>query len=176
VANGADFVVAVRLRTVGSLAPIPVEHPTRLLSPRPAVARSFISRDGVTWKDLRTRSGFGSSDVCLKAFVDSAGTRDEAPPRVSLEPASARPGTGTRVRFTLTDPAFSGGSAVVKLWLRDSSGRVLRKMRIPAVSVNERETWRFAAPKRRGDYRVVARAWDVAGHRSALTRTVLQVR
>ena len=33
------------------------------------------------------------------------------------------PGAGTRVRFTLTDPAFSAGSAVVKLWLRDASGR-----------------------------------------------------
>ena len=176
VTTGADFVVAVRLRSPGSLTPIPVEHPTGLLSPRPAVARSFISRDGVTWKDLRTRAGFGSSDVCLKAFVDSAGARDEAPPRVRLEPASARPGAGTRVRFTLTDPAFSGGSAVVKLWLRDASGQVLRKLRIPAVSVNERETWRFAAPKRRGDYRIVARAWDVAGHRSVLTRAVLQVR
>ena len=176
VMTGADFVIAVRLTTPGSLTPIPLEHPTRLLAPRPAVARSFISRDGVAWKDLRTRSGSGASDVCLKAFVDSAGARDEAPPRVRLEPASAPPGAGTRVRFTLTDPAFSAGSAVVKLWLRDASGLVLRKLRIPAVSVNERDTWRFAAPKRRGDYRIVARAWDVAGHASVTSRALLQVR
>jgi hypothetical protein len=95
---------------------------------------------------------------------------------VRLEPATARPGAGTRVRFTLTDPAFSSGSAVVKLWLRDASGRALRQLRIPAVSVNERDTWRFAAPARRGDYKIVARAFDVTGHRSVLTRALLEVR
>ena len=130
----------------------------------------------MTWKDLRAKPGFAASDVCLKAFVDSAGARDTAAPRVRLEPATARPGAGTRIRFTLTDPAFSSGSAVVKLWLRDASGRVLRQLRVPAVTVNERDTWRFAAPARRGDYRIVARAWDVAGHRSVLTRALLQVR
>ena len=176
VAAGADFVVAVRLTTPGTRTPIPVEHPTKLLAPRPAVARSFISGDGVTWRDLRTRSGFASSDVCLKAFVDAAAGADGAPPRVLLEQASARPGQGARVRFTLTDPAFSSGSAVIKLWLRDASGRTLRELRIPAAAVNERDTWRFSAPGRRGDYRVLARAWDVAGHRSALARTTLQVR
>lgn len=176
VTAGADFVVAVRLTTPGSKTPIPVEHPTKLLSPRPAVGRSLISQDGVDWKDLRSKAGFASSDVCLKAFVDSAGGRDTKAPRVRLEPASARRGAGVRVRFTLTDPAFSGGSAVVKLWLRDARGRVLRRLRIPAVAVNERDTWRFAAPKRRGDYRILARAWDVAGHRSVTTRTTLGVR
>jgi hypothetical protein len=168
--------VAVRLTTPGSAAPIPVEHPTKLLVPRPALGRSFVSRDGVAWKDLRTRTGFGASDVCLKAFVDSAGERDEAPPRVHLEAATAAPGTGVRVRFTLTDPAFSSGSAVVKLQLRDGRGTVLRVLRIPGVTVNEPDTWRFAAPKRRGDYKIVARAWDVAGHRAPVTTAPLRVR
>jgi C1A family cysteine protease len=176
VTTGADFVVAVRLTTPGTRAPIPVEHPTGLLTPRPAAGRSFISRDGVAWKDLRTKSGFGSSDVCLKAFVDAAAGGDDAPPRVVLEPATARPGSGSRVHFTLTDPAFSAGSAVIKLMVRDAQGRTLRKLRIPAVAVNERDAWRFAAPRRPGDYVVLARAWDVAGHRSDLTRAVLQVR
>ncbi len=176
VTTGADFVVAVLLTTPGSLTPIPVEHPSRLLVPQAAVARSFISRDGSTWTDIRRRSGYGNSDVCLKAFVDSSGATDTAPPRVRLEGTTAVPATGVRVRFTLTDPSFSSGSAVVKLWLRNGSGRVLRTLRLPAVAVNERETWRFAAPARRGDYRIVARAWDVAGHRSVLTRAALEVR
>ena len=47
VTTGADFVVAVRLTTPGTRTPIPVEHPTKLLAPRPAAGRSFISRDGV---------------------------------------------------------------------------------------------------------------------------------
>ena len=175
VKTGADFVVAVRVTTPGTRAPIPVEAPTKLLAPRSAVARSFISRDGVTWKDLRTRSGCGSADVCLKAFVDSSGGRDDAPPRVRLEPATASPGTTARLRFTLTDPAFSCGSAVVKLWLQDARGRTLRQLRIPAAAVNERDTWRLVAPGRRGDYRILARAWDVVGHRSELTRASLRV-
>ena len=176
VTTGADFVVAVRLTTPGTRAPIPVEHPTGLLAPRAAAGRSFISRDGISWRDLHTKPGFGASDVCLKAFVHAASGGDGEPPRVRLEPASARRGAGTRIHFTLTDPAFSGGSAVIKLWLRDARGRALRVLRIPGAAVNERDTWRFAAPARRGDYRIVARAWDVAGHRSVLTRTGLQVR
>jgi C1A family cysteine protease len=176
VTAGADFVVAVSLTTPGSTTPIPVEHPTRLLAPRAAVGRSFVSRDGVTWKDLRTRSGYGASDVCLKAFVDSSGRGDEAAPRVRLEPATAAPGKGARIRFTLTDPAFSSGSAVVKLKLYDGRGAVLRVLRRSGVSVNERDTWRFTAPRRRGDYKVVARAWDVAGHRSPAGAALLRVR
>ena len=53
---------------------------------------------------------------------------------------------------------------------------MLRRIRIPAAAVNERDTWRFAAPKRRGDYRIVARAWDVAGHRGPPARAMLLVR
>ena len=67
--------------------------------------------------------------MCLKAFVDSAGARDEAEARVRREPASAGPGETARVRFTLTDPAFSSGSAVVKLQLYDGRGKVLRVLR-----------------------------------------------
>ena len=176
VATGADFVVAVRLTTPGTRTPIPVEHPTSLLAPRPAVGRSFISRDGAVWKDVRTKPGFESSDVCLKAFVSAAAGKDDAAPRVALEPASARAGARSRVHFTLTDPAFSGGSAVIKLQLRDARGRALRELRIPAATVNERDAWAFTAPRRRGDYVIAARAWDVAGHRSDLTRAFLRVR
>jgi len=175
VTDGADFVAAVRLTTPGSRSPIPVEQPTKLLSPRPAAGRSFISRDGVTWRDLRTKPGYASSDVCLKAFVDSSGAGDAAAPRVRLEPATARPRVGTRIHFTLLDPAFSSGSAVIKLWLKAPNGRVLRQLRIPGAAVNERDAWRFTAPAGRGAYHIMARAWDVAGHASAVTRAVLRV-
>ena len=176
VTTGGDFVVAVRLTTPGSRTPIPVEHPSKYIAPRPAAGRSFVSPDGVAWTDLRRRAGFGHSDVCLKAFVSASGPADRAAPRVMLEGTDARRGTGARVRFTLTDPPFSCGSAVVRLWLRDARGRTLRYARIPAVAVNEREVWRFAAPKRRGAYRIVARSCDVAGHRqTAASTAVLRV-
>jgi C1A family cysteine protease len=176
VTAGSDFVVAVRLTTPGSRTPIPVEHPTSLLAPRPAAGRSFVSRDGVAWMDLRSRRGFSTSDVCLKAFVDSAGAGDEASPRVHLQPATASPGKGARVRFTLTDPAFSSGSAVVKLRLVSVGGATLCTLRIPGASVGEDDIWRFPAPKRRGTYRVTAQAWDVAGHASPATTAALVVR
>ena len=176
VTDGSDFVVAVCLTTPGSKTPIPVEHPTSLLAPRPAAGRSFVSRDGATWTDLHARRGFAASDVCLKAFVDSSGARDSAAPRVRLQPATASSGAGTRVRFTLTDPPFSSGSAVVSLRLVSASGTTLRALRIPGASVNEDDVWRFPAPKRRGTYKVVARAWDVAGHASVTTTAPVVVR
>jgi C1A family cysteine protease len=176
VTDGTDFVVAVRLTTPGSRTPIPVEQPTSLLAPRAAAGRSFVSRDGTTWTDLRARRGFAASDVCLKAFVDSAGTGDEASPRVRLQPATASPGKSARVRFTLTDPAFSSGSAVVKLRLVSPGGTTLRELRIPGASVNEGDIWRVVAPKRRGTYKVVARAWDVTGHASSTTTSPVVVR
>jgi hypothetical protein len=114
--------------------------------------------------------------VCLKAFVDSSGAADGAAPRVALARTRAGSARSVRVPFTLTDPAFSSGSAVVRLWLRDARGNAVRMIRIPAVSVNERESWRFTAPRRRGDYRIIARAWDVSGHRPAFTSAVLEVR
>lgn len=52
----------------------------------------------------------------------------------------------------------------------------MRSLRIPGASVNEIDTWRFPAPKRRGTYKVVARAWDVAGHVSPATTTLVIVR
>ena len=176
VTDGSDFVVAVRLTTPGSRTPVPVEHPTSLLAPRAAAGRSFVSRDGVAWEDLRSRPGFSASDVCLKAFVDSAGAGDEASPRVRLQPATVSPGKGARVRFTLTDPAFSSGSAVVKLRLVSAGGATLRTLRIPGASVGEDDIWRFPAPKRHGTYTVVAHAWDVAGHASPATTAALVVR
>jgi C1A family cysteine protease len=176
VADGSDFVVAVRLTTPGSKTPVPVEHPTSLLAPRAAAGRSFVSRDGVAWADLRTRQGFAASDVCLKAFVDSPGPGDTAAPRVRLALATASPGGGTRVRFSLTDPAFSSGSGVVELRLVGAGGTTLRKLRIPGASVNEEDVWRFPAPDRRGSYKVVARAWDVAGHASPATTAPVVVR
>jgi C1A family cysteine protease len=176
VTDGRDFVVAVRLTTPGSRTPVPVEHPTSLLAPRPAAGRSFVSRDGAAWTDLRSRDGFTASDVCLKAFVDSSGVGDVAAPRVRLQPATASPGAGTRVRFSLTDPAFSSGSGVVKLRLVSPGGTTLRALRVPGASVNESDVWRLPAPKRPGTYKVVARAWDVAGHASPTTTTSVIVR
>ena len=176
VTAGSDFVVAVRLTTPGSRTPIPVEHPSALIAPRAAVGRSFVSRDGSAWQDLRKRSGFDRSDVCLKAFVSASGAADRAAPEVVLTGAAAPAGSTAHVRFTLTDPPFSCGSAVVKLWLRDRHGTTLRQARIPAVAVDEREIWRFVAPTQRGTYTVIARAWDVAGHRQvALSRAALKV-
>lgn len=165
VTTGATFVVAVRLVTPGSRKPVPLERSTSLVRPRAARGQSYVSRDGVTWTDLTSRSGLSNVNVCLKAFVDSAGEGDVAEPRATVQDSEARRGGTARVRFTLSDPAFSSGSAVVRLTLRTRAGRIVKGARFPAVTLGERCVWRFACGLPRGRYRVLARAWDVAGHR-----------
>lgn len=174
---GQRFVVAVRLTTPGWVRPIAIEHPSSLTSPRAAAGQSFVSADGAAWRDLTTMSGFSKSNVCLKAFVDGGQARDTKPPKVTLQSDVARVKGTANLRYTLTDPPFSSASAVVKLWVRTSSGRVVKKTRRPAVQVGETRNWRFGIKLARGTYRVEARAFDVAGNRqTSLSKARLTVR
>jgi len=118
VTAGSDFVAAVRLTTPGSRTPIPVEHPSKLIAPRAAAGRSFVSRDGVVWTDLRKRRGFGSSDVCLKAFVTASGRADRAAPRSSWKgrtraavPARASTSPSPTRRSRAAAPSCGSGCA-----------------------------------------------------------------
>ena len=134
--GGGDGRRRLRRRRPPDDAGLPCAHPRRAPdqaagTPRRLLGGPSSAATARRGQDLRTKPGFANSDVCLKAFVDSAGAGDSAAPRVRLEPATARCSAGARIRFTLTDPAFSSGSAVVKLWLRDASGRVLRQLRDP---------------------------------------------
>lgn len=174
---GQEFVVAVRLTTPGDERPIPVEHPSSLVAPRAARGQSYVSRDGAQWTDLTRRDGFGRSNVCLKAFVTAADGGDTAAPRVRVADTEVRSGATARVRYTLGDPEFSCASAAVRIVVRNASGRLLRRVRIPAVAVGERGVWRFTCRLRPGTYRLEARAWDVAGNRQrSLSRATLRVK
>jgi C1A family cysteine protease len=167
VATGQQFVAAVHLTTPGWQRPVPVEYPSTLIGPRAARRQSYISRDGAAWTDLTTRSGYERANVCLKAFVTApSGVRDTHAPRAVVLDEQARPGGTAQVPFVLRDPAFSSGSAVVRIFLKTAGGRVLKAARFPAVAVGERGVWRFGCGGlRAGTYRLYARAWDVAGHR-----------
>ncbi len=163
---GKRFVVAVRLTTPGSTSQIALEHPSKLSSPTARPGQSFISNDASAWTDLTTRSGMSRSNVCLKAFVVSAGAADTRPPRARLQGDTVTRGGTANIAYTLTDPAFSSGSAVIRLTLKNQAGRVLRSRHVPALCVDEKRAWRFSTlllP--RGTYRVEARAFDVAGNR-----------
>ena len=164
---GGVFVVAVTLVTPGSSEPVPLEHPSHLIAPRASPGQSYVSPDGVSWTDLVTLPGYEHSNVCLKAFVDAAGAVDTVAPRVAVSANRLRRGAMARVRWRLTDPAFSSACAVVVLSVRDRHGLLLVRRRIPAVMVRERGTWSFRCRWRAGSYAVRARAYDVAGNRQA---------
>ena len=49
---------------------IPVEYPISGYSEKAtsSAGQSFISSDGIEWKDLTEESGYGNANVCIKAF------------------------------------------------------------------------------------------------------------
>jgi len=177
VTAGHLFVTAVRVTTPGWNRPVPVERPSALIAPRARAGQSYVSADGSSWSDLTSRDGLAQANVCLKAFVDSAGAGDTAPPRVTVAGGVVRRGAMARVPWRLEDPAFSSASAIVLLTVRDVAGNVVARRRIPAVAVGERGNWGLRAAWPAGRYSVRGRAFDVAGMRQTLpSRATLVVR
>ena len=180
VTTGDPFVVAVRVTTPGWTKPVPVEAPSDLIAPRARAGQSYVSADGSAWTDLTslgTLPGHSRANVCLKAFVNAAGAGDTRPPHVYLRGGIVRRGAKATIRWRLDDPAFSSGSAILELSLRDAGGRVVARRRIPAVAVGERGVWSLTAKWPQGRYSVRGRAYDVAGRRQATaTRAAVVVR
>ena len=176
VARGAVFVVAVKLRSPGWDDPIPLEAPAELISPHAARGQSYISADGGSWEDLAKRPGFASANVCLKAFVDAPSGRDVSAPKARVWSSQAWVRGTARVRYGLSDPAFSCASAVLTLAVRRLDGMVLAKTRVPALQVGEQGVWSFPCDYPAGSYVLVARAYDAAGNKQAgSSRAVLRV-
>jgi len=176
VTAGRVFVVAVRVTTLGGARPVPVERPSQLIAPRAGPGQSYVSVDGAAWKDLTAIAGLSRADVCLKAFVDSAGAADTQPPQVDVGGGVVHRGDAAAIRWRLTDPAFSSASAIVVLKVRDARGTVLAQRRLPAVVVGERGTWSVRATWPAGAYTVTGRAYDVAGNRQPkASRAALRV-
>jgi C1A family cysteine protease len=164
VIEGREFVVAVELTTPGSTRPIPLESPTSLVAPRATPGQSYVSADGAAWTDLSTRPGYGSSNVCLKAFVTARSGGDTKAPEASIGDAAARTLGTVKVHWALSDPPFSCASATVDLEVRDARGMVIESQRIPAAAVGEAGVWRFRCWLPAGTFRLSARAYDVAGN------------
>jgi|BarGraNGADG00312_1021997.scaffolds.fasta_scaffold07307_2 Cysteine protease len=111
--GGSAFVVAVKLTTPGYTFPIPAEYPWTSADGYSAAAaaspgQSYVSADGSTWTDLTTMDGYGNTNVCLKAFADSASA-----------PATRASGAGAswhRRAVTLTFKASDGkvGSSIAR--------------------------------------------------------------
>ncbi len=109
--------------------------------------------------------------------MNAAGAGDTRPPHVGLRGGVVRRGAKATIRWRLDDPAFSSGSAILELSVRDAAGRVVARRRIPAVAVGERGVWSLTANWPQGRYSVRGRAYDVAGRRQATaTRAAVVVR
>ena len=176
VADGEVFVVAVRLVTPGCFAPVALERTSRLITPVSAPGQSYLSADGLQWKDLTSLPGLGKADVCLKAFVDAEGDADLLPPGVEVSATAVRRGATARVRYRVVDPAFSSASATVRLSVLSARGTVAFGTRVPGVLVGQAGEWSFHCDLPQGSYTVVGRAYDAAGHKQAtVSRAVLKV-
>ena len=177
VTAGRVFVAAVRVTTPGWSRPVPVERPSALIAPRARPGQSYVSADGASWSDLTSLGGLSRANVCLKAFVTASGAGDASAPRVDVAGGVVRRGVAAKVRWRLTDPAFSSASAIVVLTVRDAGGAVVAQRRVPAVAVGERGTWSVKATWPAGRYTVLGRAFDVAGRRqTAASRASVLVR
>jgi hypothetical protein len=176
VVDGHVFVVAVKLTSPGRDDPIPLEARAALITPRAARGPSYISADGGSWEDLTTRPGLAAANVCLKAFVDAPAGRDRRAPKAHVRSAYARTGGTVRVRYGLSDPAFSCASAVVTIAVLGKDGSVLATTRVPALQVGEYGVWSFPCTMPKGSYTIIARAYDVAGNKQAgSSRAALRV-
>ena len=69
--TGRFFSVAVRLTTPGSHYPIPLEEHIKHYSDAASAApgQSYVSANGVAWRDVTTITGQRETNVCLKAFA-----------------------------------------------------------------------------------------------------------
>ncbi|HEY5386807.1 MAG TPA: lectin like domain-containing protein [Thermoleophilia bacterium] len=114
---GSRFVVAVKLTTPGYDDPIPAEYPWTGSYGYSAAAtaspgESYVSADGSTWTDLTTMTGYGNTNVCLKAFAESLALPDVTPPTTTV---SGNGGGWHRTAVSLTfkpsDRAAGSGAA-----------------------------------------------------------------
>jgi hypothetical protein len=71
VTQGQKFSVVVKLTTPGYNYPIPIEKPFSNYSSQATAnaGESYVSKDGSSWTDISTRSGFANTNVCIKAFA-----------------------------------------------------------------------------------------------------------
>jgi hypothetical protein len=73
----------------------------------------------------------------------------------------------------VTDPAFSSASVAVTLSVVTGGGVVALGTRVPGVQVGQTREWTFHCDLPAGTYKVVGRAYDVAGHGQASPSTQL---
>jgi len=168
IVEGDDFVVAVRITAPGCFDPVALERPSGLIAPSSAPGQSYVSADGLRWTDVTSLPGLEQTDVCLKAFVDADGEGDVLPPSLTVSPTRVRRGAAARVPYRVADPAFSSASATVALSVLTSRGVAVFSTRVPGVQVGQTREWSFRCDLPRGSYRVVGRAYDVAGNRQVI--------
>ena len=69
--KGDDFAVVVKFTTPGYNYPIPIEYPISGYSDGATAKQgeSYVSKDGISWTDITTISGYSNTNVCIKAIA-----------------------------------------------------------------------------------------------------------
>jgi C1A family cysteine protease len=193
VSPGQRLVIAVRVTVPGYGFPIAVERPWPGYADATAAAgQSFISGDGVTWKDMTT--AVAGTDVCLKGYGSAAPGTDPttepgatptpepspkpvAPvaPTVAVGDTAAGPGKMACISYRVSCPD-TASTVRVRLTIRTRRGAVVRRQTLRGVSVGARHTWQVRAPARRATYVIVAVAVHDTGTVSRRATATLRVR
>ncbi len=108
--------------------------------------------------------------------VETAGTQTiridtRAPTARFLRRAACRRGGKATLRYTVADPRPGGPTAKVRIVVRDSRGRVVKRLTRRNLTVNRRQATTFVCRLRKGLYRLSISATDAAGTAQAKART-----
>jgi hypothetical protein len=119
--------------------------------------------DGVWYFHVRGRDGLGHEGVTVHRAVriDTHGPTTFAPSSPSV-----RKGAYATLRYRVTDPLPNGGTAKVRIEIRNRSGRlVVGKTFSTLKPLDTTLSWRVRCSWARGTYRYKVLAWDAAGNR-----------
>jgi len=101
----------------------------------------------------------------LKTLTVNVDTR---PPTTSApSAASVIKGRKASLKYKVTDRAPNGGKATVVIKIRSRSGKIVKTLGLGSVGVNSVRTARFTCKLRKGTYKYLVYATDLAGNKQA---------
>ena len=157
--QGSKFAVAVRLTTPGYNWPIACEYAEADYSSaaRAQPGQSYVSSNGQEWGDL---TGWDpTANVCLKAY----GANDTGKPTTSATAASVKRNSTVTLKFRVSDPLPSCGTATVKIQILKGT-KVVKTLTVGSRSTNVASSFAWKATLAKGTYSWRASATDMAGN------------
>ena len=160
VPRGSRFAVAVRLTTPGLDYPIACEAAVTDYSSaaQASLGESFLrGAAGEPWGDLTSFDP--TANVCLKAY----GANDTGKPTTSATAASVKRNSTVTLKFRVSDPLPSCGTATVKIQILKGS-KIVKTITVGPRSTNVACTYKWKATLAKGTYSWRASATDAAGN------------